>query len=851
MQLGFNGRSVPIDSALGTDIRDMGSVTLSTGTYLYTATSAPGGLVVYRVDGTAPPSIADQHFYTDAQRSILTGDLGIVQIGGQTHLMFANPNTGHNTGLNTAISVTLNANGSLAGFTQNPLSSLGVEQFAYADAPNTLYTSLTANSTNFIITANQTTHQVTSYSASPNAMTQIDTMGAVDGLGIQVPTAIQAITAFGQSWVIVASQASNSLSVLQLNSSGTLTPTDHVIDSQLTRFGDVHAMEVLSVEGRVLIFAGGGDDGLSMLELLPSGQLLHHQSIIHEVGLGLQDVSAIAAVVVGGHVDVFVSSEGDSGVSQFSFVLSDLGQVVQDTSGASALHNGTGQDDLLISLGGTADTLSGGAGDDVLVAGPANTIMIGGDGADRFVLQGGAYQFTVRDFQAGVDILDLSQLPFLRNPDQLTLQETNWGARIDFAETTIFIQSATGGPLTSNSIFGLTFTWPDRALVLTTTPSLQLKATPQGGRLEGSIGDDTAIGQYGNDAFFLGIGNDIAYGNEGDDTLSGGQGDDFLSSGGGNDIAYGGTGKDTLSGGIGNDKLWGDAGADQIWAGEGDDTVGSLSGDTFMGLGPGNDIAFGGSGGDTVQGNGGDDKIWGNDGWDLLRGEVGNDTINGGRGNDSLSGSDGNDVILGGEGADRIFAGADQDQIWGGDWADLIFTGSGNDKAYGENGSDTIWGGLGMDSLYGQDQGDRIYGGPEVDIVDGGNGSDSIGGGPGDDIMKAGTGNDIVFGGDDDDIIFGNTGNDRLYGGGGDDTMTGGADSDIFLFSFDKGHDQITDFELAKDLIHVFAPQPMLFTDLNPSANADGDVILSFGSGQVVLDGISLDSLGALHVVFG
>ena len=57
MQLGFNGRSVPIDSALGTDIRDMGSVTLSTGTYLYTATSAPGGLVVYRVDGTAPPRL--------------------------------------------------------------------------------------------------------------------------------------------------------------------------------------------------------------------------------------------------------------------------------------------------------------------------------------------------------------------------------------------------------------------------------------------------------------------------------------------------------------------------------------------------------------------------------------------------------------------------------------------------------------------------------------------------------------------------------------------------------------------------------------------------------------------------
>jgi len=73
-------------------------------------------------------------------------------------------------------------------------------------------------------------------------------------------------------------------------------------------------MDVVRVGDQVFVIAGGGDDGLSLLTLLPDGQLLHLQSIANTAANGLDNVSAIEAVEIGGRLQIFVTSGSTQGV---------------------------------------------------------------------------------------------------------------------------------------------------------------------------------------------------------------------------------------------------------------------------------------------------------------------------------------------------------------------------------------------------------------------------------------------------------------------------------------------------------------------------------------------------------
>ncbi len=83
---------------------------------------------------------------------------------------------------------------------------------------------------------------------------------------------------------------------------------------------------------------------------------------------------------------------------------------------------------------------------------------------------------------------------------------------------------------------------------------------------------------------------------------------------------------------------------------------------TMTGAG-GNDSLEGGTKKDTITGNGGNDTLIGNEGDDTLTGGAGNDNLTGGTGNDTLAGGEGNDTIAGGAGNDTITGGTGNDTI--------------------------------------------------------------------------------------------------------------------------------------------------------------------------------------------
>ncbi len=441
--------------------------------------------------------------------------------------------------------------------------------------------------------------------------------------------------------------------------------------------------------------------------------------------------------------------------------------------GGAALLRGDEGDDLLIG-GSENDQLFGGAGADTLMGERGDDLLEGGDDDDT--LDGGSGADTLRG-QAGVDVL-------LGGRDQDVL--------------------------------------------------------------EGGSGDDYLQGDRGDDILRGGDGNDQLMGDRGDDLLEGGDGDDQIIGDIGSDTIIGGAGNDRIDGGLGTDVIYGgligvvvDAttDADTITGGAGDDTIDGGEGDDLIQGGAGNDTIFGGSGNDTIfaddteaggdvvathviDGGAGDDIIYGDLWEDVIRGGFGDDSIYGLAGDDLLSGDDGNDQIYAGKGDDAVFGGvavagaadfdlgnpnkfstpSDPNLVFQSPTdipdSELVyrivpkFTDGLSLNGTLQDGQDTLFGEEGTDWLFGGDQNDSLFGGDQTDYLDGGAGSDAnLFGDSGDDVVRGGAGNDVAHGGDGVDQVYGDEGADELYGDADTDgqRLFGGAGNDS-LYAWAAGN---------------------------------------------------------------
>ena len=101
------------------------------------------------------------------------------------------------------------------------------------------------------------------------SLKQVDSIGAVDGLGINSPSTLASVTLDGQTFVLAGAAGSSSLSVIAMDD-GAMTATDHVVDSLDTRFQGIGAMATAVAGARAYVVVAGGDDGLTLMSLLPT-----------------------------------------------------------------------------------------------------------------------------------------------------------------------------------------------------------------------------------------------------------------------------------------------------------------------------------------------------------------------------------------------------------------------------------------------------------------------------------------------------------------------------------------------------------------------------------------------------
>jgi len=277
--------------ALDSGIGDTALKTFNGVTYLYSTTGPGGGVVAWRIVEGGAPQVVDEHYFTGSI-SMQVGRSGVpVSLAGNDQLIL---DVDTATGL---VGYALNADGTIGALqetgaligggdisavVQVSFGATSLLTIAHEDTDQINTYSVNADGSlsltgaisgvadslqtlqvgtgQFIVAADAASSSINTYGINPNSgvLNTIDNEDAIATLGINAPTAVEVVQAYGNSWVVVAGAGSNSISVMHMAADGKLTPTDHVLDTLHTRFESVQDLSVIEVDGRVFVVAGGG-----------------------------------------------------------------------------------------------------------------------------------------------------------------------------------------------------------------------------------------------------------------------------------------------------------------------------------------------------------------------------------------------------------------------------------------------------------------------------------------------------------------------------------------------------------------------------------------------------------------
>lgn len=853
-------------------ISDLMIVGTGGGLRLYSATRGGGGVLAFDIAGSM--SLIDQQAIGAGTLLPSPAGLHLVSLGGVETLLVTGTSLSRATGYQIEAGGTLGAQvtspGSLAGeVAAQAMAVTGQGSFVWAvpaggseihgarlnadgsqtalqtlrldgDVPGTGIAALATVQVGgqwLLVALSQSADQIVTFTVAANGQIgEADRVGADAGLGIADPTAAASATMAGVTYLVVASASSSSLSVLELGADGRMRLADHVIDTLDTRFAGVSAVETVQVGDRAFVIAGGSDGGLQLFALLPGGRLEPMALALQAPGMALQGITAISAHVTGGRIEVFVASQG-AGITRLTLDPGGLAPLQQGGAGADSLTGGAVGD--LLAGGAGDDRLQGGDGVDILMDGTGADTLFGGAGRDVFVLSADGATDHIRDFQLGVDRIDLSSWGRIHDLSALGFTATATGAEITFQNERLILTTGNGQPLMLSQLrladlVGLWHELPVGGLQQPAGPT----GTPNDDLQRGTTADDVFLGSPGADTVEGGEGLDtVDYsadsggltvdldnpalntrsaegdqldsverisGGAGQDRLAGSAGDETLVGGGGDDLLIGRTGADRLDGGAGRDTVSFAAAAAgvgvSLWQRAG--TAGEAAGDSYLGI----ENILGSNFGDTLAGNGAANRIAGGAGADSLTGREGNDTLVGGSGADTLHGGAGfdtadySDQTLGLT-IDLLDAARNTGEALGDllTGIEAILGGSGADRLAGTAAAEALSGGAGADTLIGRGGADTLSGGTGRDLADftaattaiaadlqaGTAGAGQVGqiedlwGSGHGDTLSGDQGGNLLRGQGGADRLDGRSGDDRLIGGTGNDTLAGGDGADL------------------------------------------------------------------------
>lgn len=302
---------------------------------------------------------------------------------------------------------------------------------------------VTLNGKDYLLTLSSLENGLTSFCVTSGKANLVDSLGNHDGLAISGPAALQVVEVGGQSFAVIASTTSSSISTVRVNDQGCLFYADQINDDLTTRFAQTQVLDSFTLQGRCFVVSAGTDAGITLLEVMPGGQLSPFYTAVLETGSGLGDVTGLEVGLNGTTLELFVVDARSDRVLNYQIDLSSLGGIIEPTSGKAV---GTGLDELIFGLGGN-ETLQGGGGTDRIVDGAGADTLTGGAGADVFIFCADAAADKITDYEKHHDIIDLSDWGMIYSTAALKITSTGTGATISYGGNTLQLVSVDGHSL--------------------------------------------------------------------------------------------------------------------------------------------------------------------------------------------------------------------------------------------------------------------------------------------------------------------------------------------------------------------------------------------------------------------
>ena len=687
--------------------------------------------------------------------------------------------------------------------------------------------SLMIEDTPYVLAASMTQDLISILKLGSNGeLSKIDTIGTKHNLPIDCPTAISTVSIGSQTFVIVASSGTASLTVLEITQAATLEFVEQINDTRGTRFGGASALDTVMVDGRAYVAAAGNDGGVSLFQMLPGGRLVHQQTLIDQNDTGLDGISSLRFVHRANGLDLFALSTRDAGLTRIAIDVAAAGIT-------GAVSVGTQDNDILSGASGTS-YIKGYGGDDILLDSAGETNLYGGDGADVFIFNSDNARDVIFDFDPAQDRIDLSGTQTVRSISDLDILAISVGLRIAWGDDILVVRSASGAGLTQENLGTAIAFEVDRVAMIERSP---LIGTADADTFLWALGDDSIDGGAGRDhidysdapqAVVVNLertaqnglaaqGDTIVNvqdvtGTRYDDHLIGDGSDNTLRAQLGHDSLYGGDGNDWLMPGDGRATVDGGSGVNML-------SLSDMSTSARVSLADGT-ISAGGHNGtvdnianitgtifaDVIEGDAGSNRLRGLGDFDWFLGTQGSDSYDGGNGRDMISyvyAPEAVTVNLAmGQGLAGLASGdtyTSIERVTGSIYGDVIYGGAADEDLRGVGGYDWFIGSLGRDRFDGGSGVDTVAYwtspvGVDADLFRGvgslGDAArdlytsiENLTGSSHDDILTGDNGRNALRGLGGDDVLFANGGVDRLEGGSGNDTLDGGWGWDIAIFS--------------------------------------------------------------------
>lgn len=410
---------------------------------------------------------------------------------------------------------TLDANGQLTRMDAVPLGPTNPANDVF------MVDTAQVGASEFVIAVSGSSGAVMAYGTDAlGRLSLTDTISSADGIALSYPALVTVAETSGWTSIVVGAQGSSSLSVMMIDSAGQMRVTDQVNDDLNTRFQGVTVLESVVHNDMVFVVAGGGDDGLTLMALLPTGRLLHLQTIEDDLVMALTDPSALRLSSDGEKISAYVVGRDDDALGLSGLNLLEIDPHLGSPTGITRIAApngetmyGTGGADQL--MGGAGfDKIYGGDGNDILFDGAGDDMLYGGAGADTFVIgPPDGHTDEIRDFEIGIDRIDLGQMGFFYSLDALGFRPKNTGITITIGGEDLRLRTVDFTPLTQDD-----FTYED----LMDLSHVRLTSLPVEDRLIiGTVGVDTLSGDAGDDTLVGSQGGDALYGGDGADVILG------------------------------------------------------------------------------------------------------------------------------------------------------------------------------------------------------------------------------------------------------------------------------------------------------------------------------------------